>query len=207
MARTPGAKDKQPRQSKPKGIVADQNPELEEGYNTKHIRFMMAIMPTEPLDHNDVAEMERRFNRYLNLCAEWDMKVGNQAAYAAIGISKDNVYDWTVRSSTNPARSDFVKKVQRICALYRESLMQDGKVNPVTGIFWQKNYDGMRDQQEVVLTPNTSPLGEQKDTEALKQKYLENTYGIAGELPESAESPLKLPQKGRRKAKIVEKED
>ena len=54
--------------------------------------------------------------------------------------------------------------------------MEDGKINPVTGIFWQKNYDGMRDQQEVVLTPNVSPLGEQADAEALKQKYLDQTY-------------------------------
>lgn len=204
MARTPGVKDTKPRQSnarKPAGIVADQNPDLEEGYNTRHIRFMMAIMPTEPLDFGDVAEMERRFNRYLELCAEYDMKIGNQAAYAAIGISKDNVYDWTVRSSANPARSEFVKKVQKICAMYRESLMQDGKVNPVTGIFWQKNYDGMKDQQEVVLTPNTSPLGEQADAEALKQKYLENTYGITPELPESAEVVAEIPQKGAERQK------
>ena len=30
----------------------------------------------------------------------------------------------------------------------------------------------MKDQSEVVLTPN-NPLGDSKDTEALKQKYLE----------------------------------
>ena len=205
MARTPGAKDTKPRQSKPtgeaRGITADQNPDLEQGYNTRRIQFMMAIMPSEPLDYNDVAEMERRFNRYLQLCAEWDMKVGNQAAYAAIGIDKGIAWEWENRSLGNPARTDFIKKVRQICALYREGLMEDGKVNPVTGIFWQKNYDGMKDQQEVVLTPNTSPLGEQADAEALKQKYLENTYGIAGELPESAES-IELPAEGQ-KEKIL----
>jgi hypothetical protein len=121
------------------------------------------------------------------------MKIGNQAAYAAIGINKDNVYDWTVRREANPARADFLKRVQKVCAMYREGLMEDGKVNPVTGIFWQKNYDGMKDQQEVVLTPNTNPLGEQKDAEALQQKYLENTYGIT-ELPEGTESPAALPE-------------
>lgn len=92
--------------------------------------------------------------------------------------------------------------------MYREGLMEDGKVNPVTGIFWQKNYDGMKDQQEVVLTPNTSPLGEQKDAEALKQKYLENTYGVteglpdgeALELPESAEGQAAEPAERPRKA-------
>lgn len=206
MARTQGAKDTKPRQSKPtgevRGIAKDQNPELEEGYNTKRIRFMQVILPTEPLDYNDVDEMERRFVRYLNLCAEWDMKIGNQAAYAAIGIDKGLVWDWLNRREANPRRTDFLKKVQTICAMYREGLMEDGKVNPVTGIFWQKNYDGMKDQQEVVLTPNTNPLGEQPNMEALKQKYLDTTYGITPELPESAEEVQKEPQKaqkGRRK--------
>ena len=37
--------------------------------------------------------------------------------------------------------------------LYREQLRSDGKINPVTGIFWQKNWDGLKDQQEVVLEP------------------------------------------------------
>ena len=163
---------------------------------------MQAILPTEPLDRDDVEEMERRFAFYLEMCAQWDMKVGNMAAYAAIGIDKADAYEWSNRNLGNPARTAFIKKVQKVCAMYREGLMEDGKVNPVTGIFWQKNYDGMKDQQEVVLTPNTSPLGEQKDAEALKQKYLENSYGVAElpegaalELPESAEgAALELPE-------------
>jgi hypothetical protein len=91
------------------------------------------------------------------MCAQWDMKVGNMAAYAAIGIDKADAYEWSNRNLGNPARTAFIKKVQKVSAMYREGLMEDGKVNPVTGIFWQKNYDGMKDQQEVVLTPNTSP--------------------------------------------------
>ena len=57
--------------------------------------------------------------------------------------------------------------------------MQDGKVNPVTGIFWQKNYDGMRDQTETVLTAHT-PLGEEvtgSDAERLAETYLSNAKG------------------------------
>lgn len=154
---------------------------------------MQAILPTEPLDRNDVEEMERRFARYLELCAQWDMKVGNQAAYAAIGIGKDDAYEWSNRNLGNPARTAFIKKVQKVCAMYREGLMEDGKVNPVTGIFWQKNYDGMKDQTEMVLTPN-NPLGEQKDMKALEQKYLESAYdgsevaeGTFTEIAESSE--------------------
>lgn len=208
MARTQGAKDTKPRtrsaeSSELKGIVADQNPNLPQGYNTRRIAFMQAILPTEPLDHDDVEEMERRFQNYLVKCAEWDMKIGNQAAYAAIGINKDLVYEWTVRRQTNPRRTEFVKKVQQFCAMYREGLMEDGKVNPVTGIFWQKNYDGMKDQQEVVLTPNASPLGDRTDAEALKQKYLENTYGVAESLPEGAEGGLALPESTEGQSDVI----
>lgn len=193
MARTPGAKDLKPRQARTDNpLPVEQNPDLPEGYNARKIRFMQIILPTEPLDHNDVEEMERRFARYLELCAQWDMKIGNQAAYAAIGIDKGTAWEWANRNLGNPARTDFVKKVQQICAMYREGLMEDGKVNPVTGIFWQKNYDGMKDQTEMVLTPN-NPLGEQKDMKALEQKYLESAYDgsevAEGTFTEIAESP------------------
>ena len=196
MARTQGAKDLTPRKkaelgSKPSDsspVIRDNNPDLPMGYNTRRIQFMQAILPTEPLDINDVEEMERRFARYLELCALWDMKVGNMAAYAAIGIDKSQAFEWVNRVLGNPERTNFIKKVQKVCAMYREGLMEDGKVNPVTGIFWQKNYDGMRDQQEVVFTPN-NPLGDSPSAESMKQRYLENTYGIAeSEVPMIAES-------------------
>lgn len=182
-------------------IMQAQKVEMPEGYNAKVTAFMMEIMPKEPLDTQDVAEMERRFLNYVQKCSEWDMKVGNQAAYMAIGITKEQAWEWENVVKGNPARSDFIKKVRQFCGVFREGLMQDGKVNPVTGIFWQKNYDGMKDQQEVVLTPNTSPLGEQKDAEALKQKYLENTYGVA-ELPEGA--ALELPESAEGQKEPVE---
>lgn len=107
---------------------------------------------------------------------------------------KGIAWEWVNRCTTNPARTDFIKKVQKVCALYREGLMQDGKVNPVTGIFWQKNYDGMKDQTEMVLTPN-NPLGDSADTEALARKYLDNAdivdvpEGELSEVAEGAESP------------------
>lgn len=152
--------------------------DLPEGYNTNKIRFMRMIIPDTPIDTNDIEEMKRRFDRYLSLCEQYDQKVGNQAAYAAIGLTKEQVWDFINRNKSNPTRSDFLKKVQQICGIYRESLMEDGKVNPVTGIFWQKNYDGMRDAQEIVVSPAVNPLGDGESAERLAEKYLEQTKGI-----------------------------
>lgn len=207
MGRPKGSRDRKPRrtegyqESSPKNLVKArenspitqaQKAEMPEGYNAKVTAFMMEIMPKEPLDTQDVAEMERRFMNYVQKCSEWDMKVGNQAAYMAIGITKEQAWEWENVVKGNPVRSDFIKKVRQFCGVFREGLMQDGKVNPVTGIFWQKNYDGMKDQTEMVLTPN-NPLGEQKDMKALEQKYLESAYDgsevAEGTFTEIAESP------------------
>ena len=86
-----------------------------------------------------------------------------------------------------------VKKAKEILAGIDAKLVSEGRIPQVTYIFRAKNYFGMRDQQEVVLTPN-NPLGDTTDTETLKNKYLENTYGITEEIAESPE-PLKLDEK------------
>lgn len=160
------------------------------------IQFMMEIAPTEKLDVWDVPEMERRFARYLQICAERDVKVGNQAAYFAIGITKETARDWIKQDvHERNERTHFIKKVQQICGMYREGLMQDGKVNPVTGIFWQKNYDGLKDQQETIITPN-NPLGDTTDPETLRRRYLERAEQPLVEQKENFEIPAEKSQKG-----------
>lgn len=177
--RPPGSKDKQKRVVTDAMIEQRRNNgkdfnsfDTPEGYNAKYIKFMLEITPTEPLDRNDVEEMERRFYHYLETCAKYDMKVGNLAAYNAIGISKNDAVEWERNPKANPARSGFAKKLRQMCAMYREGLMSDGKVNPVTGIFWQKNYDGFRDQTEMVVTPGNQN-DDYKSAEQLEKKYLE----------------------------------
>ena len=50
-------------------------------------------------------------------------------------------------------------------------LMQNGKINPVTGIFLLKNNHGFKDQQDVVITPN-NPMADMDPSEA-RQRMLE----------------------------------
>lgn len=179
--RPKGATDKKPRKKREDGsrpawsnspLMQANNPDLPPGYNAKQIQFMLDIMPASKLDLWDVDEMQRRFVRYLQICAERDIKVGNMAAYFAIGIDKETARDWIKQDPhMRNERTHFIKKVQQICSMSRESLMQDGKVNPVVGIFWQKNYDGLKDQTETVIVP-TNPLGDATDSETLKRRYL-----------------------------------
>ena len=54
--------------------------------------------------------------------------------------------------------------------------MSDGKINPVTGIFWQKNWDGLKDQQDVVVEPRKQIEAEQSPEEV--QQMLEQDIPI-----------------------------
>ena len=54
--------------------------------------------------------------------------------------------------------------------------MSDGKINPVTGIFWQKNWDGLKDQQEVVIEPRRQVEAEQTPEQV--QRMLEQDIPI-----------------------------
>lgn len=170
--------------------------------NSRYIEFMMAIMPTKPLDSNDVPEMRRRFLNYLEQCKIFDMKVGNMNAYVAIGIDRRTAFDWVNNRQTfKPERAEFIRQVQDMCGGYREAMMQDGKLNPVTGIFWQKNFDGFKDQQEIITTQQ-SVLGELPDVAKLQQRYLDNAHCTELELPEKAQ---KEPTKKSRKSEKAQK--
>ena len=51
--------------------------------------------------------------------------------------------------------SDVIKKAKEFIATMEAELARDGEINSTVYIFRAKNYFGMADKQEVVVTPNT----------------------------------------------------
>ena len=151
--------------------IGDNGIATEPGDNSKYAKAISIIASWPKPDKENIEDLEQRLEEYLSFCYNNDVKIGNQMCYLALGIDKDDVYNWENGRTRTPRHSDFIKKVKKICAAYRECLMQDGKVNPVTGIFWQKNYDGLKDQQDLVLTPNQR-LSDM-DTATIAEKYKE----------------------------------
>ena len=173
-------KDKQPRKNRQDHPVPANNrdPIVPVGYNGELVSNIASLIQPPELTDPDCIERWEKFTAYLRMCAEKDMKVGNLAAYMAIGIDKTIAWKWE-NEQLSKDRRNLIKSIRQVCAVYREQLMQDGKVNPVVGIFWQKNYDGMRDQTETVITAN-APLGEEvtsRDAERLAETYLSNAKG------------------------------
>jgi DNA-binding XRE family transcriptional regulator len=141
--------------------------------NTRRIVFVTTLATLPPIDTKDAGALEARLGEYLAICREQGMKAGNQAMCLALGVEVSTLISWSNGNAPTPSLVQFAKKARSICSSFRESYMQDGKVNPVTGIFWQKNYDGLKDQQEHVITPN-NVLGDRPDPVRLQQKYLDS---------------------------------
>ena len=132
-----------------KAMVDQGDPEL----NRKYASLAIELLSWGKSDKSNPDELFDRFIRYLNYCQQNNIKVGNQGAYLAMDITKDDVYDWENGRRESKAHSELIRKVKTICSMYREGAMADGKIPPAVGIFWQKNYDGMRDEQNIVLEP------------------------------------------------------
>lgn len=129
--------------------VAEKDPE-----NSLRIKFFMELADLPVVDTSDIPALENRFIEYLAICEKHGRKPGNQACYFALGLDKDTMEGWANGSRGTSQHQVFGKKIKQFLGMTREELMASNKINPVTGIFWQKNYDGLRDQQEVVVTPN-----------------------------------------------------
>lgn len=159
----------------------DKTAQLEPGENTKYIEHSLAMMDWKKPDMKSVDAVQQRVIDYFQLCAKNDMKPTFAGMALAFGIDRRTLWKWCNDvpggRKLAPEIRDTLKKGQQLLNAQMEDYMQNGKINPVSGIFLMKNNMGYTDQQEVVLRPD-SPLGEKADPEALKRKYLEDAYGV-----------------------------
>lgn len=137
-------------------------------------------------------EVAERLENYFTQCAETGQMPTVEDMALALGTTRGTLLDWE-KNRRNPERAVMIQKAKEILAGIDAKLVSEGRIPQVTYIFRSKNYFGLRDQQEVVVTPN--PMGESASPDQLRQKYLDSTYGLVeesqkvAEIAERAESP------------------
>lgn len=111
-------------------------------------------------------------DRYLEFCIAANVKITNKSLYTACGVTDDMVTDWiTGRSRTaDPRYREFGLTARSICAQAREQSAAEGTLSPVLAIWWQKNYDGFRDDPIPVKVSN-GELERTVDPEEVARKY------------------------------------
>ena len=127
----------------------------------------------------DDEECRQRLEWFFDTCGQTGQLPTVEKMVMCLGTIKQTVWNWEQGIGCSHVRMDLIKKAKEFIASFESEMVTEGKINPVVYIFRAKNYFGMKDQQDVVLKPE-SPLGATVD-----RARLEST--IVQELPETTD--------------------
>lgn len=135
-------------------------------------RHAIELFEATPPDLHDAEQVEEAIYNYFASCDRHGVRPANLGLYAALGMSKQevsNVLTGKTPNKVSPAVIDLLKKAKLILSTYRESLALTGKLNPVTAIFWAKNFDSMEDQTRIEVATDRGPAASMTPEEIARQ--------------------------------------
>lgn len=147
--------------------------DLQPGDNSKAIGIIMQFNNLPVIDLKKPEEVRDRVNQFYNMCFENDFKPTVSSYAASLGYSRKSL--WALMNNREvggwenlPTLSiDYIKRGYESLEQLWEYYMQNGKINPVSGIFLAKNNFGYVDKTEYTIEPKAT-LNESD----LEQKYL-----------------------------------
>lgn len=118
-------------------------------------------------------EMCERLNWFFKTCEETNQLPTVEKMCLALSWCRQHVFEIESGKARgfSPITSDIIKKAKNLIASLDAELALEGKIQPVVYMFRSKNFYGMKDQQDVVVTPNHS--NDYADQATIEQKYAE----------------------------------
>lgn len=113
-------------------------------------------------------ELCDRLNWFFSTCAETQQIPNVEKMANAIGYHRNTLNEWELgtKNGFSPATKEIISQAKQILASIDAELAQEGKTQPVIYMFRAKNFYGLKDQQDVVVTPNTGATSDPKTIEA-----------------------------------------
>ena len=100
-------------------------------------------------------ECAERLNEYFQRIVDTGEIPTVEKMCLALGTVRQTLWDWE-QGKRGTARADIIKKAKEILASLDAELVSRGKIPQITYIFRAKNFFGMQDKQEYILTPKQS---------------------------------------------------
>ena len=164
---------------KPRGgnnILTDAALNLEQGDNTKYLTLGKELFNLPTIDLKEPEQVVSRLNEFFDIHARYDMKPTVAGMGMALGLDRRRL--WEIKAGVSDRNKDLptltrdsIKKAYEYMEILWENYMQNGKINPVSGIFLGKNNFGYQDKTEYVLTPNVNNDADY-DADDIKKRYL-----------------------------------
>lgn len=165
---------------------------VEPGDNARYLKNALAIYKLPKIDIFDQEQVDKRIEEYFVIEAGNDNKPTVSGLAMALGISREEL--WRVRTGRFQEDRNGVlggiaglpkgvvnsiKKAYDILSRLWEDYMQNGKVNPMAGIFLGVNNYGMKNTKDVVIETATDNSDSRTESELIKS---------AGLLPSDSDS-------------------
>lgn len=126
-------------------------------------------------------ELEQRIGEFFITCINTGEIPTVEKMCLAIGYDRRTVWTWESGEATSnlgTGAMDVIKKAKNFLATFESEMVTEGKINPIVYIFRAKNFFGMKDVQDYILTPN-QPLGPDSDPATMADKYRQALPGAA----------------------------
>ena len=134
------------------------------------LRNAMMFWSCEPVRSDD--ELCERLAWFFDTCSETNQLPTYEKMCLACGYSRSWMSDILSGRSKgfSSLTTEILKKAREILATADGELALQSKIQPVVYMFRSKNFYGMTDRQDVVVTPN-NPLGDYDDPSTIAEKY------------------------------------
>ena len=145
-------------------VIGDNGLMVEAGDNAKYLSLGMELFKLPAIDLKEPQQVIDRLSEFFEIHARYDMKPTVAGMGMALGLDRRRL--WEIKtgnfgtqkslSELPTLTKDSIKKAYEYMEILWENYMQNGKINPVSGIFLGKNNFGYQDKTEYVVTPNTN---------------------------------------------------
>lgn len=144
----------------------------------KLLREVYTAYKQTPVKSDD--ELRDRINEYFNWCGTDNIIPTVEEMSLYVGYTSSTLWDWENgrNKGFSSETSAIIKNAKEFLKSFDAKLVIAGKMNFLAYCFRAKNYYGMADKQEVVLSQGNA-LGDQLSEQELQKKYIEDAYGGA----------------------------
>lgn len=167
---------------RPVGNPALTGADLDTSGTDKFLETTLRVGALPRIDWHNADQVHSRLAEYFAIMQEVNQKPTVTGMAIALGMSRKTLwhlvndiptgrgFDGQDPKCIPPECVDSIKRAYEFLAELMENYMENGKINPVSGIFLSKNHFGYVDKQEVVVTPK---VAEDFSLEDIQTRYVE----------------------------------
>lgn len=114
-------------------------------------------------------EIEQRIEDYMAYCEQVGVRPTVEGMGLALGYTRVSMNNWRHGLSCSPRRTEIINMAYDTLASFDADMVVNNQMPQIPYIFRSKNYYGMRDQTDVVVTPNT--FGATRTPDEIAEQY------------------------------------